>query len=99
MNLEEFVNDLSIETFNELRKTVIARHHKHSEEVVKALEYLTSQPVLCKTAVTDRDLCERALVEQTKLSSALIAKVVDRYLQLKDHFDSQNQNAEIPLEK
>ncbi|MHA2280049.1 MAG: hypothetical protein ACXAC5_04125 [Promethearchaeota archaeon] len=63
-----------------------------------ALEYLASQEVLVKTVERDRPACEKVIVEKCNISKDLAVKVVDRYLEMKEHFDIQNGKVDKPYE-
>jgi len=99
MELEEFVDALPFSAFNELRKTVIARHQRHSEEIALALEYITSQDVLIKSLNRKRPACEKVIAEKCNIPIELASKAVDRYLQMKEHFELRNGKVEKPFEK
>lgn len=98
MNLEDFVNSLPLSSFEALRKTVLVRHHRHAEEIVKGLEYLMSQPSLCQEVDTNREACESVLVEKTSLDKGIVTKVVNRYIQLRDTFGGVNPLANISFD-
>jgi len=87
MNLEEFVNTLTLSTFDNLRVAVIKRHQSNVEKIAEALQYMTKQEALCLAAIKNRPACEKVLAEKTNIEKELAAKVVSRYLELKNHFD------------
>ena len=98
MELGEFVDALSFSAFNELRKVVVARHQRHSEEITVALEYLTSQEVLIKAIDKKRPTCEKIIAEKCNIPVEIAVKVIDRYLQMKEHFDQRSGGIEKPFE-
>jgi hypothetical protein len=98
MELGEYVDSLPLATFNELRKVIIARHQRHSAEIAMALEYLASQEVLVKAVKRNRQACEKVIAEKCNISKDLAVRVVDRYLEMKEHFDTQNGRIDKPYE-
>jgi len=92
MSLMDFVDSLNVQGFDELRKAVLLRHHRQAAEVAKALEYLSSQPALCKAAVSNKPDCAKVLAEKTGMPLGITLKVIDKYLDMKKHFEAQNQD-------
>jgi uncharacterized protein with von Willebrand factor type A (vWA) domain len=96
MELIEFVDALPLDTFSELRKAVILRHQRHSEEITSAFEYLISQEALIKAVDKNRPACEKVISEKCDIPMELAVKVVDRYLQMREH--SRDGRVERPFE-
>lgn len=99
MDLEKFIDTLPLATFNELRKVIIIRHQRHSAEIAMALEYLSSQDILIRAIESKRPECENVIAEKCKISKDIAVKVIDRYLELKKHFDEQNNKVDKPFVK
>ena len=98
MELVEFVDALTLSAFTELRRAVIKRHQRHSTEIAMALEYLASQEMLVKAVKKNRSACEKVIAEKCNVSKDIAIKVVDRYLEMKEHFDQQNGRVDKPYE-
>lgn len=79
MELKEFIEQLPFDTFNSLRKVVIERHQRHAEEIASVLEYLISQPPLCKAIFTSREACENVLIEKTNVKREMVVKAIKRF--------------------
>jgi hypothetical protein len=94
MKLIEFVDSLPFAVFNELRKIVIARHQRHSEEIMMAVGYFRKQKSLIKAIDTNRNACEGVIAEKCGIPKDIASKVIDRYLLMKEHFDriSEEEN-------
>jgi hypothetical protein len=97
VKLTEFIESLSFETFNVLRVAVISRHQRHAKEMAMVLEYLMSQPSLCKAAFTSREACENVLAEKTGVEQILVVKSVDRFIDIVEQMKANN--AELPFMK
>lgn len=81
MNIQEFVDSLSMDAYEHLRVAVVSRQSKQAEEFAMGLGYLISQPALMKAAATNAIACINVLTEKTQLPRALMAKVVAKYLE------------------
>ena len=82
MNVEELVDSLPLSIFNELRKSIIIRHQRHSIEIARALEYLASKETLVKSIKSKRKVCEKILAEKCNISIEISSHVIDRYINL-----------------
>lgn len=84
MELGEFVNELPWHTFNELRKVVVDRHQREAAEFTKVYQYLEGEATLSKAVMKKPYEVIRVLCEKTKTRPELCARVVERFLQLKE---------------
>lgn len=82
MDLMEFVANISLEAFEDLRKAVVARHRYHSTKIVEIMEYIKENDHLVKLARTDRDLCEKTVVEETGAPISFATKSINRFLEV-----------------
>lgn len=83
MDITDLIDSLPFTTFTEIRKAVIKRHQRHSEEITKAVEYLSSQDILVKAIGKKRRACEKVLSEKCDISPDVASKAVDRFLQIR----------------
>lgn len=97
MDITDFVDSLPLATFTEVRRAVIKRHQRHSEEITKAVEYLSSQDILVKAIGKKRRACEKVLSEKCGISSDIASKAVDRFLQIRRGINGNN--IEKPFKK
>jgi len=79
MNLQDFVDSLSLDTYDNLRMAVVNRQRRQAEAFVVGLEYLVSQPVLMKAARINPEACIKIISEKTNFPPELMKKVVDKY--------------------
>ncbi len=82
MDLKEFVDALSFDSFNELRKVVVDRHQREAAEFFKVLKYLQEEKTLSKSAESHPFETIKVLSEKTECSPELCARVLGRYLEI-----------------
>ena len=84
MELKEFVDALPLSTFNELRRVVIEKHQRHSEEVVVAIQYLSAQESLIAAIDKNRPACVKVLAEKCNIQTQIADKAISRFVEMQD---------------
>jgi len=98
VEMKKFIDTLPFSSFKEVRKAVIARAERHALEISTALEYLMSQGVLAKAVERNRQALEKVLEEKCSISTEIAIAVVDRYIEMKEHY-TQDSRTDKPYDK
>jgi len=82
MNINEFVNLLPHQAFDQLRKAVLGRHSREAAETFKAVEYLQQNPELIEGLEESPVPVIAKLIEHTGATPELCAMALGRFVQL-----------------
>ena len=82
MELKDFVDALSFEVFDELRKVVVDRHQRDAAEFYRLLKIIQEDPSVLAALPDNPMECVKAVVDKTDAHPEMCVRAIEKYMSL-----------------